>query len=189
MDPNTVPRYPEIIDFLTARGAAEMEHPGGTLLDHLHRTARTLAEWSAETSLVTAGLCHAAYGTAGFPVALVPVERRDELAELIGTSAEQTVYRYGGCDRGFLYPQLGVRQPVEFRDRFTGDTAVLADDELAPFIELTFANELDVFGHNDELLTQHGPGLAALFERCERMASPAAYRAFLASDLPRGTEE
>src|SRR4029079_13032326 len=56
-----------IEEFLIARGAAELRHPGGTLLAHLRRTHDTLAGWGARPALRLAGLAHATYGTDGFP--------------------------------------------------------------------------------------------------------------------------
>jgi hypothetical protein len=35
------------MDFLVAHGAADIAHPGGTLLAHLIRTADLLGEWRA----------------------------------------------------------------------------------------------------------------------------------------------
>src|SRR5262249_50650533 len=51
--------------FLEAHGAGAIEHPGGTLLAHLCRTADLLASWGASPALTVAGLCHATYGTGG----------------------------------------------------------------------------------------------------------------------------
>ncbi|MEU9838865.1 DUF6817 domain-containing protein [Actinomadura sp. NPDC048032] len=46
----------------------------------------------ARPALRLAGLCHAFYGTDGFPVALGSVRRRQELSEVIGTEAEDLVH-------------------------------------------------------------------------------------------------
>jgi hypothetical protein len=52
---------------LRARGAGGLPHPGGTLLEHLSRVRAQLAAWGAAPAVQLAGLCHAAYGTDGFP--------------------------------------------------------------------------------------------------------------------------
>src|SRR5262249_54758605 len=43
--------------FLEAHGAGAIEHPGGTLIAHLCRTADLLASWGASPALTVAGLC------------------------------------------------------------------------------------------------------------------------------------
>jgi len=106
--------------FLRDRGAADMPHPGGTLLEHLGRVRQLLADWEADPVVQMAGRCHATYGSDGFEQWLQPVTDRSPLAELIGDRAEALVHLYASCDRGAVYPQLGRTRPVVFRDRFTG---------------------------------------------------------------------
>jgi len=102
-----------------SRGAHEMPHPGGTLLAHLKRVHALLAEWGARPVVRLAGLCHAYYGTDGFPAALGDIAQREELAAMIGEEAERLVYFYASCDRRFSYPHLGEPEGP-FMDRFTG---------------------------------------------------------------------
>jgi hypothetical protein len=63
------PGWDSVVEGLRARGADSVEHPGGTLLEHLRRVADRLGRQGADPDTVAAGLCHAAYGTAGFPQA------------------------------------------------------------------------------------------------------------------------
>ena len=104
---------------LASRGAAEIAHPGGTLLAHLLRVGALLDQWGTRPALRLTGLCHAWYGTDGFDAGLGSLAFRDELAAIIGTEAEQLVYFYASCDRGFSYPHLG-EPDGSFKDRFTG---------------------------------------------------------------------
>jgi hypothetical protein len=157
--------------------AADVDHPGGTLLDHLHRVRQLLGEWGAEPDVRLAGLCHAAYGTDGFPTALLRLDERSTLANVIGAESEQLVYLYGSCDRGHVYPQLG-EPAVDFVDRFTGARSTPARPALRAFVEITAANELDVVRHNAELANQYGASLTALFARAGRHLSPAARKAW-----------
>lgn len=154
-----------------------MEHPGGTLLAHLLRVRRTLADWGAEPAVQAAGLSHAAYGTDGFDRALLPVAERGTLAELIGERAEALVHLFGSCDRAKVYPRLGAGQPVVFRDRFTGEEHVPAEADLRAFMEITAANELDVLSQNEEPAARYGPGLSALFRRARSLLSARAWDA------------
>src|SRR3954454_16181055 len=123
-NPRPLPRSPvsttdEARALLRRFGADRTPHPGGTLLTHLERVRIQLALWDARPALQLAGLCHAFYGTDGFPTALLPLDRRTELASVIGPDAEAIVHFYASCDRGATYPHL--LEP-RFRDRFTGRT-------------------------------------------------------------------
>lgn len=129
-----------ICAFLREHDAHRIEHPGGLLLDHLVRTARLLASWRARPVLVAAGLCHAAYGTAGFTRSFLRTDQRTLLAQHIGISAEAIVYAYGCSDRLPSSASLAPR----LRDRFTGQTVPICVQLQRDLAELTCANELDV---------------------------------------------
>jgi hypothetical protein len=163
-----------VLAFLEARGAGAIEHPGGTLLAHLCRTADMLASWGAPPALTLAGLCHAAYGTDGFPTALLPTSRRHDLVDVIGATAEAIVYFYASCDRGMFLPQLGRHEPPRFRDRFTQAEFHPEPAMVRQFVELTFANELDITTHSPAFAKTYGPSLVELFSRCRALASDAA---------------
>jgi hypothetical protein len=161
------------IAFLTEHGADRIEHPGGTLLGHLRRTAQLLESWQASAELVLAGLCHAAYGTDGFPVALIAVSQRAELVGVIGAAAEAVVYAYCACDRSF-----GLTSESRLlRDRFLGLVVTPSPELLFGLIELTCANEIDVLLHSPSLLASAGPEIATLLRGCQPLASLAASRA------------
>jgi hypothetical protein len=169
-----------VTGWLASLGAAEIPHPGGTLLAHLERVRALLAEWGARPALQLAGLCHAYYGTDGFATALGDPGDRAELARITGQETERLVYFYASCDRAFSYPHLAERRGP-FRDRFTG--AVLRPP-LRPrrdFAELTAANELDIVRVNPELRAQLGPDLRTLFTSWRDLLSDAAWRS---ADLP-----
>jgi catechol 2,3-dioxygenase-like lactoylglutathione lyase family enzyme len=142
------------------------------------RVGALLAEWGADEDLQAAGLCHACYGTDGFPRALMALSERPALADLIGARAEWLVYTYGSCDRDAVYPALGRPGPVPFRDRFTGRTYPLPEEDARAFAELTAANELDVVRHNPDLAARHGAALRRLFAGARARLTVAAGRAW-----------
>jgi hypothetical protein len=161
-------------EFLRARGAAAIPHPGGTLLAHLGRVADVLRQWGAEPDVQAAGLCHAAYGTDGFATALITPAERATLAAVIGARAEALVYLYGSAVRAAVYPRLGDPAPVRFLDRFTGDENPAPEWQVRAFAELTAANELDVLARDAEIAAEHGPALTRLFARVRDRLSPPA---------------
>ncbi len=168
--PRTVP----VVGFLASRGAREIAHPGGTLLAHLQRVHALLETWDARPAVRLAGLCHAFYGTDGFPVVLGDMCRREELAAVIGEEAEEIVHFYACCDRDYSYPHLAEGR---FRDRFTGEVLCPPLRARQDFAEITVANELDIVQVNADLRARHGEGLLALFTSWRDLLGPAAQKA------------
>jgi uncharacterized protein DUF6817 len=139
---------PDVPRLLVARGADRLEHPGGTLGAHLRRVADRLAGHGVDDRTRVTGLYHAAYGTDGFPHALLRLDERPVLAAEIGDDAEAQVLLYCSCDRAQTYPQL-ADPIVTFVDRFTGAAAGVPREGLRTFAAVTIANELDVAEHLD----------------------------------------
>ena len=164
-------------DLLVERGADHIAHPGGTLLDHVHRVASLLESWGASDEVQWAGLCHACYGTDGFGPSLLGLDERGALAERIGAHAEGWVYLYASCDRGAVYPVLGAPGPVRFRDRFTGQCSMVPEEGAAVLAELTAANELDIVMVNPTWGAQMAPGLLDLLGAVRHCLSESAWEA------------
>lgn len=159
---------------LQSAGAGAIDHPGGTLLAHLERVSALLASWGARPALVTAGLCHAFYGTDGFAVALLGLDQRAELANAIGEEAEDLVYFYASCDRKASYRTL-AEHDAEFVDRFTDERTRPTSGQRRDFAELTAANELDIAAVSPQMRERHGPGLLDLFTRWRPLLSERAW--------------
>ncbi|MET9885433.1 DUF6817 domain-containing protein [Streptomyces sp. NPDC006430] len=168
-------REAHALALLHAFGAADLDHPGGTLLAHLRRVQEQLAAWGARPALQLAGLCHAFYGTDGFATTLLPVGRRAELAAVIGAEAEEITYVYASCDRGASYPSLDAEAPA-FHDRFTGQVHSPDRQCRRDFAELSCANELDLARIDPAFRTAWGPDLLALFTRSRGLLSEPAWR-------------
>jgi hypothetical protein len=167
-----------VVDYLAMLGAEDIDHPGGTLLAHLIRTSQLLLAWSASPPLVLAGLCHAVYGTDGFPIALRALDQRSEVAGVVGAEAEFLIYQYASCDRRLVLSRLGREGPVPFCDRFTGEILLTDPFRLSDFLELTFANELDLVSHSPSFAVKNGAAIADAFNRCTQYVSSTAGRAF-----------
>lgn len=161
----------QVAQFLNKHGADEIVHLNGSLLAHLERTESLLRRWGCSETVSIAGLCHAAYGTDGFPTALITLEDRDVLSGAAGADVEALVYLYASCDRGFVYPRLSVGDRIEFRDRFTGRTFLPTKSELRDFVDLTLANESDVglVGRGGDEPPER---LLAMFSNFRHLASP-----------------
>lgn len=178
----------ELVAMLAVRGADALPHPGGTLLAHLQRTAHKLAAWGASRELVVAGLCHAAYGTQGFPTPLFRVADREELRARIGDEAEAIVYAYCALDRAYQHDREpndanahGRTRHGEMRDRFSGEYWLPPDRLRRQLAELTVANELDVAEHA-ELSSPGLLGIAAMISAAGPWVSQAAWSAARGAD-------
>jgi hypothetical protein len=88
------------------------------------------------------------------------------------------IYQYASCDRRLVFPRLGREGPVPFRDRFTGEIIMTDPFRLCDFLELTFANELDLVSRSRSFAVKNGAGIADVFSRCTPYVSPPARRAF-----------
>lgn len=165
----------QAVAWLRELGAGRIEHPGGTLLAHLGRVRELLGSWGARPALQRAGLCHAFYGTDGFSTALLPLERRSELAGVIGAEAEEIVYLYAACDRAASHPSLADPEAV-FRDRFTGLVHTPALALRRDLAELTAANELDLARIDPVFRAAWGSQLLGLFGRFRPLLSEPAWR-------------
>ncbi|MEU6179158.1 DUF6817 domain-containing protein [Streptomyces coeruleorubidus] len=181
----------QAVALLRDLGAAELAHPGGSLLAHLQRVHERLAAWGARPALQLAGLCHACYGTDGFPTALLPLDRRAELAVVIGAEAEAIVYLYGSCDRKATYSALADADAA-VHDRFTSRPHIPEPQLRHDFAELTVANELDLACIDPSFRAQWGGKLLALFARFRPLLSQPAWsscQAVLASQSSSGHED
>ncbi|ODQ00577.1 DUF6817 domain-containing protein [Salinivibrio sp. SS2] len=165
-------------------GAGEFQHLNGSLESHLKGTAGILARWGSGELLQTAGLFHAAYGTAGFDEKMVSLEQRQEIAQVIGREEEALVYLYCSCDRDYVFPQFAQRTEIEFKDRFSGSFFKLESEMTRLFCELTVANELELVYSSNDFKLQHGAELWTLFQSMDSFLSDEArksYRSVLAS--------
>ena len=154
----------DLLAQLVTLGVNDVAHMTGDLRKHLRGTFERLQVWDCPEELCVAGLFHAVYGTYGSADALVGLDKRPDIAEIIGKRAEEMVYIYAACDRPHFYPRVVRDDQPQYLDRFTSDAVVLTDDNLSSFCELTLANELDVFASNGyAYLNQYGRYYVPLF--------------------------
>jgi pimeloyl-ACP methyl ester carboxylesterase len=146
---------------LRTGGTDRIDHPGGTLADHLDRTGAVLEEWGAEPWVVDAGRMHAAYGTDGFPHPL-PGVTPEKVVAAVGARSERLIDLYCHCHRAHSYPTFLGAAPAVI-DRRDGARHALDRVQVRAFAELTVANELDVLARAPDLQERHGPALAKLF--------------------------
>jgi hypothetical protein len=168
-------RRPAALAFLRDQGADATPHLFGDLLTHLCGVEELVRAWGGSDLLALAALGHATYGTHGFEPHLLELRDRPVLAAAIGTGAEALVYFYDSCDRDDFYPQLEAPNTtladLRFRDRFDGATVSPDAEQVRDFVDLTFANEVELAA-----ASPGGPAewtwLADFCRRTGRWASP-----------------
>lgn len=160
-----------IARLLRERGAQDIQHPGGTLDDHLARVQQRLADIGVPQEVQLAARAHAVYGTDGFDVTLLGLEERPFFSDMIGADAEQLVYRYGACDRKRTWDS--VADTGRLWNRFTGSSEVLDLDHLRAFTDLSLVNEVDIAEHSADFLDRYGNYFRRLTTAWAPVLSPA----------------
>ena len=160
-------------------GAHELQHLNGDLAQHLKGTYVLLREWGNSEPVCLAGLFHAVYGTAGFPAALLSLDKRSDIAAAIGDEAEELVYFYATCDRDYTYSRLISHEEPIYRNRFTQESFSLPRLLLASFCELTLANELEIMLQSYQAREDCRAFFVPLFASFKGLVSPPAFEAYL----------
>lgn len=159
-------------------GAEALGHVSGSLASHLRGTEALLRSWESREALCAAGLYHAVYGTEGIRGTLVGLERRPEIAAIIGGEAEGLAYLYGACARAQFHPRIGTPRQLRFADRYTATDYPISEATLRDFCELTVANELELATGSDAFRVEYGAELTEFFDRMNGLLSVAAVEAY-----------
>jgi hypothetical protein len=160
-------------------GAHELHYLNGDLAQHLNGTYVLLREWGNSEPVCLASLFHAVYGTAGFPAALLSLDKRSDIAAAIGDETEELVYMYGACDRDCTYSKLISHQEPVYRNRFTHEFFSLLRILLAFFCELTLANELEIVLQSHKAREDCCAFFVPLFASFKGLVSPPGFDACL----------
>jgi hypothetical protein len=175
-----VARAMELLDEV---GAVDVEHPSGTLLQHLRGTYDMLASWGCPEHVCLAGLYHSVYGTEVFQRETIPLEARSSVREAIGDEAEELAFLYCAIRRSSLYDNLDEGAPHAVEDRSGQRIPLRGLDQLADLFTLDVANRLEQVDRTGTSATRRATD-RALYERAVPLL-PAAAVAELRRALPR----
>ena len=122
--------YKKMTDFLVDIGLETIGHTEKSYLAHVIGVYNDLQGWSCEEDVCRAGMFHSIYGTEVFQGFTLPLERRGEIAELIGTRAERLAYWNCAMDRQ-TFDEAVTRGEAPFwiRDRITGERVDLSSQD------------------------------------------------------------
>src|SRR5436305_6576330 len=114
-------------DYLVAQGIDRIGHTNKTYLAHLVGVYRYMEDRGCSEELCRAGMFHSIYGTELFQGFKLPLERRPEIAGLIGARAERLAYLNCAMNRASF--DRAVEQsagPYRIVDRLSGEEVELS---------------------------------------------------------------
>lgn len=124
------PEYRRMMDFLVALGTDSVPHSGDKgFLAHLIGVYRDLEGWGCDRDVCRAGLFHSIYGTQLFQRFSLPLERRDEVKQLIGDRAERLAFVNCVMDRSSFDRLALTTGPYRITNRLTGETIELDEQD------------------------------------------------------------
>jgi hypothetical protein len=124
-------------------GAVDVEHPSGTLMQHLQGTYDVLESWACPEHLCLAGLYHSVYGTQFFQHETLPVDARRRVQEAIGERAEELAFLFCAIRRSSLYENLRRGTPHAVEDRGGQRIPLRGLEQLSELLTLDVANRLE----------------------------------------------
>lgn len=122
--------FDQLVAFLSGLGTEQVAHTEGSFLTHLIAVYRDLQKWGCDEGLCQAGMFHSIYGTEKYQQFALPIERRDEVRQLIGERAERLAYLNCAMDRASF--DRAVERgfgPNVITNRLTKQSVELSDDD------------------------------------------------------------
>ena len=107
-------------DFFISVGAEKVAHTEKSYLAHAIGVYNDLKKWGCQDDVCLAGMYHSIYGTERFQGFTLPLDRRDDVCELIGERAEQLAYWNCAMDRESFDEVVAIDEsPYSITDRIT----------------------------------------------------------------------
>ena len=168
--------FQELVDYFHALATEDVEHTEGTYMGHCFTVYRDMKRWGFDEDLARAGLFHSIYGTGLFQRFKLPVEKREEVRELIGERAERLAY----LNCAIIYDEFDeelARHGETFRmtSRLTGELIELEKTELEDLLRVHLVDRLEQIPRSQawdwrkdafrEIANRLGPQARAEFER------------------------
>jgi hypothetical protein len=120
----------QLTDFLVNLGIEQIAHSQKNYLAHLISVHKLLQGAGYDEEVCRAGLFHSIYGTEKFQGFKLPLDRRQELVEFIGSRAERLAYWNCLMDRASLEALLtATDEPFPLGNRESGEIMPLSRRE------------------------------------------------------------
>ncbi len=131
-------------EYIAHLGAAKIPHSRTTYLAHAVGVYKYMQSWEVDDEMCRAAMFHSIYGTEGFQDFTLPLDRRQELRELIGDRAELLAYANCAMDRNSFFDLADKYQDrYLITDRLSGDHIDLSNEEFEDLMRLHFCDYLE----------------------------------------------
>jgi hypothetical protein len=180
MDPN----YRPMLDFLRSLGTEDVPHTGEKgFLSHLVAVARDLEAWGCDRDVCRAGLFHSIYGTELFRRWSLPLERRGDVAALIGERAERLVFANCMMDRSSFEALLESDGPYSIRNRETGEPIDLSREDYDDLVRVRLCDWLEQVARSDRW-DYRRDGIRLMAQRLGGVAQESYERVYAMAPAP-----
>ena len=168
--------FQELVDYFHALATEDVTHTEGTYMGHCFTVYRDMKKWGFDEELARAGLFHSIYGTGLFQRFKLPVEKREEVRELIGERAERLAY----LNCAIIYDEFDAElarggETFRMTSRLTGEPIELNNPELEDLLRVHLVDRLEQIPRSKawdwrkdafrEIAERLGPEAQAEFER------------------------
>lgn len=128
--------------YLANKGATNIRHIRGSLLDHLTRVEETLKKWDAPEHVQLAGLFHSVFGTDHFKKELLEEADMEQVRLLIGEKAAHLVSLFSGIER-FSFSSKRIPGSYSVFNKDTKTVIPLTKEETSELLHILLANAID----------------------------------------------
>jgi hypothetical protein len=141
--------FKRMTNFIRAVGANDVEHSQRTYLAHAIGVHNDMKRWGGDDELCRAAMFHSIYGTELFQRFTVPLDRRDDVRELIGERAEWFAYLNCAMNRAqFDRSVFQTEGPYSVRDRFTGEQVPMTEGDFNELVRMHLVDWLEQVDHS-----------------------------------------
>lgn len=143
------PDYRRMMDFLVGLGTDSVPHSGDKgFLAHLVGVYRDLEGWGCDQDVCRAGLFHSIYGTQLFQRFCLPIERRDDVKQLIGDRAERLAFVNCVMDRESFDRLISTEGPYRITNRITREIIELDEHDFHDLCVVHLCDWLEQVGRS-----------------------------------------
>lgn len=144
-----MPTFKELTDYFQKVGATDVAHTSKSYLAHGIGVHNDLKDWGCDEDVLKAGLFHSIYGTQLFQGFTLPLEKRDEVRELIGERAERLAWLNCAMDRPHFDQEiLKPTGPYEILNRFDGELVSVSDQDFHDLCVIHLCDWLEQVGRS-----------------------------------------
>ena len=148
-----MPTFKQLTGYLQDVGATEVMHSSKGYLAHAIGVYNDLNTWGWDEEMSRIGIFHSIYGTEKFSNFGLPIERRDELRDLIGERAERLAY-YNCCMDRTTYDKLiasdGKADPLVIGDRLMDTTIQISSRDFEDLRTIQICDWLEQVGRSKD---------------------------------------